>query len=494
MKRIAFDLGASSGKMMLGEFDGERLRTQEIHRFTNRQVSAAGGLYWDFLGIYRNLAEGIRKGRALAGEAIGSLGMDSFCNDFGLVGRNGALVTQMHCYRDPRAARWESEIYRKVGKEELHRMTGNQNALFNTVIQLAAMQLEGEGYLLENGGKLLHLPDLLSYLLTGRMYSEYTMASVTQMFDYGTDDWHQEILRRFGITEEILSPVLHPGQTVGRFTNEAAREIGVEKIKVVAVGEHDTASAVAALPITQKNIAYISSGTWSLMGVETEKPVINADTFRYNIAIEGGVEHRYRMLKNIMGLWLVQECRLEYIKMGKEYSFEELSCLAEKEQPFRSLVDPDDPAFYMPGNMLEKIQTFCQNTGQPVPETPGQFVRTAKESLAFKYRWVMEKLETIRAGKIQRIHILGGGGQDRQLNQFTADACGRPVDAGPAEAALMGNFLMQMKADGEIADITQGREILARSIEISTYDPRQTAVWEEHYQYFKTLLRADCES
>lgn len=498
MKRIAFDLGASSGKMMLGEFDGERLQTQIIHRFSNRQVNVGGDLYWDILGIYTNITEGIRKGRVLAGEAIGSLGMDSYCNDFGLIGKNGDLVTQMRCYRDPRMARMSDEIYRKVGREELHRMTGNQNATFNTVIQLAAMILEGEGYLLENSSRLLHLPDLLTYFLTGNMYSEYTIASVTQMFDFRTNDWHREITKRLGIPTHILGPVIEPGVAAGVFTEHGAREIGVEKIKVIAVGEHDTASAIAALPLTHKNAAYISSGTWSLMGVETEKPIINEDTFRYNIAIEGGVEHRYRMLKNIMGLWLVQECRLEYAKMKKEYDFEELSKLAEKEQPFRSLVDPDDPVFYMPGNMLEKIRDYCTASGQPVPERPGQYIRAVKESLAFKYRWVMEILEKIRGEEIQTIHILGGGGLDLLLNQFTANACGRPVYAGPVEAALMGNFLMQMKAEGEITNISQGREILTKSTDINCFYPENITDWEEHYQYFKTICdrgtikRCDC--
>lgn len=491
MKRIAFDLGASSGKMMLGEFDGQYMKTQIIHRFPNRQVGVGGDLYWDILDIYQNLTKGIRKGRSLAGEAIGSLGMDSYCNDFGLIGKNGSLVSQMRCYRDPRMARRTDEIYRKVSREELYRLTGNQIAPFNTVIQLAAMTLEGEGYLLKNCSRLLHLPDLLTYFITGEVFSEYTIASVSQMFNYKTNDWNKEILGRFGIPDQILAPIIEPGEFAGEFTELTARELGVEKIKVAAVGEHDTASAVAALPLTQKSTAYISSGTWSLMGVETKIPIINEDTFRYNIAIEGGVEHRYRMLKNIMGLWLVQECRLEYAKMGWDYSFEELSKLAEKEQPFQSLIDPDDPVFYMPGNMLEKIRNYCTASDQPVPERPGQFIRAVKESLAFKYRWVKEILEKIRGEEIQTIHILGGGGLDELLNQFTANACGTPVYAGPAEAALMGNFLMQMKAGGEITDISQGREILSRSIKISRFYPENTVDWEEHYLYFKSLLKRE---
>lgn len=489
MKYIAFDLGASSGKMMLGDFDGKRLHTDAIHRFPNSQISANGCLYWNFLGIYQHLEKGLRIGFEQAEGNVAGLGIDAFCNDFGLVGKNGDIINQMHCYRDERTQRSREEIYRIISQEELHGLTGCQNALFNTVIQLAAMRQQGDGYLLEQCDTLLHLPDLLTYMLTGVKKSEYTISSVTQMFDYLSNTWHDGILKRFGIPRSILAPVIESGTIVGTITTDAQRDIGIGSLDVVAVGEHDTASAVAALPGFGKNPAYISSGTWSLMGVEVSEVTTNSDTLKYNIAFEGGVEHRYRMLKNVMGLWLLQECRREYQRMGKEYSFGELAAEAASAQPFRSLIDPDWESFYSPGNMTGKIRQFCQITDQPVPETAGEFIRAIEESLALKYRWVLEILEKISGKKIDCIHILGGGGQDRLLDQLTANACQRPVYVGPFEAALTGNFLMQMKAKGEINGIVQGREIVRGSFEIETFEPSKAWIWEEKYQYFKSLLK-----
>lgn len=488
MKQIAFDLGASSGKMMLGEFDGTRLKTEVIHRFDNRQINVEGDLYWNFLGIYQNLTEGLRKGCRAAGGPVTSVGMDAYCNDFGLLGKYGDLITQVRCYRDPRTARSEKEIYKILSRRQLHEMTGNQNALFNTVIQLAAMSLQGEGFLLENCETLLHIPDLMTFFLTGEKHSEYTISSVTQMFDYKTNNWHEEILKAFGIPKKILAPIIEPGTIAGTLTEYAAKEIGIPRLQVAAVGEHDTASAVAALPTNKARTAYISSGTWSLMGVETEKPIINEVTFRHNIAVEGGVEHRYRMLKNVMGLWLVQECRLDYQKQGVSYDYGELVRMAGEAPAFRSVLDPDAEEFYMPGDMLNKIRAYCDKSGQPIPETPGQFIRAIEESLAMKYRYVMEILEEILGYRIEAIHILGGGGNDHLLNQFTANACGRPVYAGPTEAALTGNFLMQLMANKEIGSLEEGREIVAASTEILPFEPEDQVLWEEKYQYFKTLL------
>lgn len=489
MEYIAFDLGAGSGKMMLGNFDGELLRTQELHRFPNGQIFANGSLYWDFLGIYRHLITGLQIGVKKASGELAGFGMDAYCNDFGLVGKNGDILNQVHCYRDKRTEKHQKEIYERISREELHRQTGNQNALFNTAIQLAAMVLQGDGFLLENCDRLLHVPDLLAYMLTGEKRSEYTISSVTQMFDYLSDTWHGGILKGFGIPGHILAPIIQPGTVAGRVTAEMSRNLGIPALDVIAVGEHDTASAVAALPVRGKTPAYISSGTWSLVGVEVSEVFTNQKTYQYNIAFEGGVEHRFRMLKNVMGLWLVQECRRAFSIRDRDYSFGELAQMAAGEPAFRSLIDPDAEEFYMPGEMPEKICAFCVRTGQPVPENPGQFVRAIEESLALKYRWALELLEELNGITVDVVHILGGGGQDRLLNQFTANACGKPVYAGPIEAALTGNFLMQMKAKGEISDIAQGREIVRRSFVLEEYEPQDQAIWEEKYSFFQTLLR-----
>lgn len=487
MKAIAFDLGASSGKMLLGEFDGETLSARTVHRFENRQISLGGDLYWNLLGIYENLTEGIRRACALGRDVV-SVGLDTYSNDFAFVGPRGDVVSQMRCYRDPRAARCAEGIYAKISRRELHMLTGNQNALFNTVMQLAAMAEEGERYLFSEGNTMLLLPDLLGYLLTGEKRSEYTISSVTQMFDYRTGGWSEEILGRLGIPRTILPPITPSGAVLGRFTARAAADFGTPAMDVVSVCEHDTASAVAALPTNRPDVAFISSGTWSLVGVELDEPVVSDETFRYNFALEGGVDGRYRLLKNVMGLWLAQECRLDWRRRGEEYGYDDLERLARAGSPFRSLIDPDDGRFYEPGEMTSKIACYCADTGQPVPETPGQFIRCIDESLALKYRWTLIRLERIIGRPLRAIHILGGGSRDGLLDQYTADACGRPVYAGPDEAALTGNLLLQLRAYGEVSSLTQARELSARSCRITTYEPCGGTAWDDAYGRFLALL------
>lgn len=484
MKLIAFDLGASSGKMQLGTFDGERLAAHVIHRFPNRQIDLGGDLYWNLHGIYENLAAGIRK--AYAEESgITSIGMDTYCNDFGILGPRGDLLTQMRCYRDPRGARCAEKTYTKISRRELHRMTGNQNAPFNTVMQLSAMIEEGEGSLISGGNTLLLLPDLLGYLLTGERCSEFTVSSVTQMMDYQTGDWHEDILGRLGIPRSVLPPIVPSATRLGFLTAHATEMFGAPGLEVVAVCGHDTASAVAALPTNRVDAAFISSGTWSLVGAELDAPLISEEAFAYNFAMEGCAGGRWRMLRNVMGLWLTQECRLEWLRQGHDYSFEELEQLARAEVPFRCLIDPDDDAFYDPGNMPARIARRCADTGQPMPQTPGQTVRCITESLALKYRWVIEHLESVTKRQYVSIHILGGGGKDTLLDQMTADACNRPVYAGPDEAALTGNMLLQLIAHGALSNLTQGREVVARSCDIKLFEPRDTTHWDEVYSSWR---------
>lgn len=487
MKAIAFDLGASSGKMQLGTFNGATLSTETIYRFPNRQTELCGSLYWNLPGIYENLLEGIRLAGA-ADPAVKSIGIDTFCNDFAVLGPQGDLLTQMRCYRDPRAARCQERVYAKVSRRKLHQMTGNQCAPFNTAMQLAAMALEGEGFLLDAKNTMLLLPDLLGYFLTGEKRSEYTVSSVTQLFNCQTGGWHGEILRRLGIPHDFLPPIIPSATQLGPLTPRAADITGCAGLEVVSVCGHDTASAVAALPTNRKDAAFISSGTWSLVGVELDAPIISDLAFQWNFALEGGADKRWRLSKNVMGLWLVQECRLDYRRQGQDYSYDDLEKLARREKPFRSLIDPDDGAFYAPGGMTKKIAARCAETGQPVPESPGQMIRCIAESLALKYRWALERLEQITGRAFGRIHILGGGGQDALLDQMTASACGREVYVGPVEAALTGNLLMQLYAYGCIGSLEQGRDLVARSCRIKTFTPENTALWNQVYQTWRGLF------
>lgn len=487
MKNIAFDLGGSGGKMVLGEYTGDTLTMHPLHRFKNRQINLNNSLYWNFMGIYENLLEGISKAYAQSPD-VKSVGIDSFSNDFGFIDPNGVLISQVHCYRDPRTLREEDKIYAKLSKEQLYQMTGNQNALFNTAMQLAAMVEEGKGYFFENGNTMLLLPDLLGYFLTRQKRAEYSIASVTQMFDFKTTDWNPKILDAFGINKDMLPPIASSGTVLGSFTKEMQEQLGIGEMQVVSVCGHDTASAVASLPTNKKDVAFISSGTWSLFGTEVDAPIITDQTFRGNFANEGGAENRCRLLKNIMGLWLVQECRHTYALQGQDYSYDDLEQLARREAPFRSLIDPDDDLFYMPGNMPKKIALKCAQTGQPMPETPGQTIRCIIESLALKYRWALDQIEGIVGKELKEIYILGGGGQDNMLNQYTANACNRPVFAGPTEAALCGNLLMQLYAYGEIGSLREGRDLIARSFTLKSFEPTDVALWNEAFQRFKKMF------
>lgn len=487
MKHIAFDLGGSGGKMALGELKNGKLSFQEIYRFPNRQISLRGDLMWDVLGIYQHLLEGIRLA-CQQEQDVCSVGMDSFCNDFGILDSRGTLMSQVHCYRDSRAERCQDYVYSRIPKAELHKLTGNQNALFNTIMQLGALRADGKDGYFASGNTLLLLPDLLGYFLTGCKRTEYSNASVTQLFSPYVGNWSEEILNKLGVPRDLLTDIILPGTVLGAVSEDVCSEVNAKKLDVVAVCSHDTASAVAALPTNDPNTAFISSGTWSLVGTEIDASITNEQTFVGNFAVEGGAEKRSRLLKNVMGLWLVQECKYSFERKGQNYSHAQLVELAQQAQPFRSLIDPDAPAFYMPGHMPEKIADFCRSTGQPVPETPGQFIRCIMESLALKYRWSVESLASISGKRLDTIHILGGGGQNLLLNQFTANACGRKVLVGPTEAALCGNLLMQLKAYGEIDSLAQGRQILADSFPLTQYLPQDAEQRDCQYERFLTLL------
>lgn len=476
--------------MAVGELKDDLLVFQEVYRFPNRQLSLRGDLYWNILSIYENLENGIRKTFQSTGECT-SIGIDSFCNDFGFVNSHGALISQVHCYRDPRAERNRDFVYGRISRTRLHQLTGNQNAPFNTVMQLGALCAEGATSYFATGNKLLLLPDLLNYWLTGVMRTEYCNASVTQLFSPYEKDWVPEILNALGIPAGIFPELIRPGNVLGLVSEELLKKLQITALDVVAVCSHDTASAVAALPADSDHAAFISSGTWSLVGMEIPQPFTNKQTYENNFAVEGGAEDNSRMLKNVMGLWLVQECQLSFAVSGTEYTHAQLAQMAERETPFRSLIDPDDPCFYMPGDMPRKIAQVCRRTGQPEPESPGQFVRCVLESLALKYRWALEMLSRITGRTIDTVHILGGGGKNLLLDRFTASACGRSVLVGPVEAALCGNLILQMKAYGEIGSLAEGRRLLARSFQQLRFEPEDVHAWDVQYHRMLKLFNIE---
>lgn len=492
MKYLGFDLGASSGKMSEGILDNQILRMSVIHRFSNRQINLAGGLYWDIIHIYQNLELGLRLSASDKKERLFSIGIDAFCNDFGLIDHNGRLFNQVRCYRDERTRRQEARIYENVSARELYMRTGSQVALFNTSMQMASMVFEGEDFMLEHAEKALLIPDLLGYFLTGQMTTEYTLASVTQLMDYKTDAWAADLMGRLGIPADIFPSIVSTGTIKGEIQGQFLSGNAGSLPKVVAVPGHDTASAIAALPAVKEKVGYISSGTWSIVGTEVPVPKLTEETYRSNIAYEGGVDHRYRMIRNVMGLWIFQECMFDYEKIyGKKLSYDELNEMAEKAQELQYCIDPDDESFYMPGNMIEKVNAFCRRTGQGSIDSFGGIIRTVLESLALKYRMVFEQLEQINGYALEEIYILGGGAQNVLLDQFVANACQKQVFAGPVEAGLAGNIVVQMRSSGEIASLKEGRQIIRDSFEILEFEPKHAAKWNEQYGKFRRLLKKE---
>ena len=466
---LALDLGAESGRAIVGAFDGERLTLQDIHRFGNGPVNVRGTLYWDALRLFAEMQAGLAKAWAVAGR-LESLGVETWGVDFGLLDRQGALLGNPAHYRDRRTDGMLEEAFRRMPREQIYERIGIQFMQLNTLFQLLALAV-AESPQLAAADRLLFMPDLFNYWLTGRAVSERTIASTSLCLDPRTGRWAAAVLEKLGIPARIFGALVEPGTVVG-------------PLAVVTPGGHDTACAVAAVPAETTHYAYLSSGTWSLMGVELQEPVLTAASLQHNFTNEGGVCGTIRFLKNIMGLWLVHECRRTWAARGQALDYAELTRLAEAAPRHAAFVDPNHADFLPAGDMPARLQEFCRRTGQPVPATPGALVRTALESLALKYRWVLEKLEAMSGRRLEVLHIVGGGSQNRLLNQMAADATGRPVVAGPVEATAAGNILMQLLATGRIDSLVDGRAIVRASFATETYEPRDSAAWDEAYGRF----------
>jgi rhamnulokinase len=472
---LAVDLGAESGRVMAVHFDGESLRVEELHRFANGPVDVRGTLHWDVVGLWREIQMGIEKGAALH---PASLGVDTWGVDFALLDCQGRMLGNPVHYRDSRTDGVMERVLEHIPKSVIFNATGIQFSKINTLYQLVSMAESGSPQL-NAACTFLTIPDLFNYLLTGVKVNEFSISSTTQMLDISTRDWAFGMLEEIGIPTHIFSEVVQPGTRLGVFHG----------IPVMAPACHDTGSAVAGVPCRGKNFGYISSGTWSLAGLEVEAAFINEEALKANVTNEGGVYGSYRLLKNIIGLWIIQQCRATWKLQGELVSYDELAELARVAEPFRSLIDPDDPFLLVAGDHIERIQTRCRAQRQPIPETKGAIVRAVLESLALKYRQVFDELTSLTGRKIDTIHIMGGGSQNHLLNQFTANATGYPVVAGPVEATVLGNSLVQLITLGEIKNLAEGRQTVARMKGMKRYEPYDQPEWNESYKRFLNLQR-----
>jgi rhamnulokinase len=482
---LAFDLGAESGRALLGRLDGKgRLSVEEILRFPNGPVRLGGHLHWDVPGLHRSILEGIRRA-ADAGPV--SIGVDTWGVDFGLLDRDGELLGNPFAYRDARTRGADEAFFERMTRRRLYELTGIQHLPFNTVFQLFAM-VRGDAPLLSRAADLLFIPDLFHYFLTGRKATEFTFATTSQLFSPTARRWEEEILRAVGVDRALLQDVVEPGTVLGELDARVQKETGAGRAVVTAVATHDTGSAVAAVPASGEDFAYISSGTWSLVGVESHKPVMGREAQEADVTNEGGVGNTFRVLKNVMGLWLLQECRRVWAG-GQDLSYEELGRMAENAPPFAALVDPGLGAFLTPPDMPGALTEALRKTGQPVPPTRGGMVRCILESLALAYRRVLEQVCRVTGKRPAVLHVIGGGSRNALLCRLTADATGLPVRAGPAEATAVGNLLVQAMALGRISSLGELREVVRNSFSMVTYEPGPGAPWDEAYEKFLRLGR-----
>lgn len=482
----AVDLGATSGRVILGTIAEGKLSLEEINRFPNRIIEATGHYYWDLYAIYQSVIDGLH---AIAERGIRpeSIGIDTWGVDFVMIGRDGELLRQPYSYRDTHTEGAPEEFFKRMPREELYRRTGIQIMNFNSLFQFDTLRRNGCSAL-ETAEKILFIPDALSYMLTGEAVTEYTIASTSQMIDPSTRRWDAGLLAMVGLSEERFGRFVMPGERIGKLSTGVQRLTGLGDIDVVAVAGHDTASAVAAVPAEDAHFAYLSSGTWSLMGVESPEPVVTAESSRLNFTNEGGVEGTIRVLKNICGMWLLERCRSEW----GESSYPELIAEAAACPPFASLINPDAPCFANPASMTSAIGRYCRLTGQKAPESRGEYVRCIFESLALRYRQVIGMLRTLSPVGIEKLYVIGGGARNEFLNRLTADATGLPVETGSSESTAVGNIMLQAKAAGVVRDMREMREMIRRSIDDTrSYQPEHPATWDEAYERYLGIYRED---
>ncbi len=485
-KVLAFDFGASSGRAIIGEFNGQTIELKEIHRFENTPITVDGTLYWDLPTLISEVKTGLKK--AYDSEGFESVGVDTWGVDFGLIGFDGKLLENPVHYRDSRTDNMMEEAFKIVPKEELYDLTGIQFMQFNTLFQLLYLA-KNKPELLVKTDKILFMPDLFAYLLTNQKKTEYTIASTSQMLNPYKKDWDFELLEKMGIPKHILCEIEPPATLYGQLSDELCKELDIKPANVVSVASHDTASAVVAVPAKEDDFIYVSCGTWSLFGTESPTPVINEKSSKANLTNEGGFGGKIRFLKNIMGLWLIQETKRQCQRIeGRDIDYPEFEGNALKCEPLKCFVDPDAPEFLKPGNMHEKVRSFCERTNQYVPQTAGEITRCIYESLAMKYRYTLHELEEITGKKYNNIYIVGGGIKGKLLTQMAADCCNLPISAGPSEATALGNIAVQLIAMGAIKDLSEARDVVRNSTVPAIYEPKQSELWASRYEDFRAIV------
>jgi rhamnulokinase len=491
---LAFDVGASGGRLVAGRFDGARLQLEEVHRFANGGIWAGERFYWDLLGLWQEMLTGLRKAAGQFSDQVVSAGVDTWGVDFGLLGAGDELLANPRHYRDPHTDGVLERAFEVVSREEIFDQTGLQFMQFNSLYQLLALQ-QADSAVLAAAERLLMIPDLFHWLMTGEKVNEFTNATTSQFFDPQKKDWATDLLSRLNLPSHLLGPVAAPGTRLGGFRKSVQDLTGLQGVEVVLPGTHDTASAVVAVPSAallqaQPTWCYISSGTWSLMGMEIPAPIVNQDCLARNFTNEGGVGDSVRLLKNIAGLWLIQECRRIWNQEGRKYDWPDLVSQAAASEPLVSLINPDDASLVAPRDMPQAIIRLCETASQPVPQTHGAIIRCALESLSLRYRMVLNDLEQLTGATVETIHIVGGGTQNRLLCQMTADACNRQVVAGPIEATAIGNIIVQMVSQGAVASVQDGRELIRKSFQVETYEPQQPGPWNAAYEQFVELVNS----
>jgi rhamnulokinase len=478
---LAIDLGAESGRVISGSFTENRLQLKEIHRFQTGGVRLGEHLHWDILNLWRE----IKRGLHLAGTSVRSIGLDTWGVDFGLLDAQDTLIGNPYHYRDQRTDGMMEAVFDILPQDDVYSKTGIQFMQLNTLYQLFSM-VKSKASALSSAESLLNMPDLFNFFLTGQKANEFTIASTTQCYNPNQKNWDFEMLTKLGIPTKIFGKIVAPGTLLGELLPSVTQEIGYSTAVISSAG-HDTACAIAAVPASGDDYIYLSSGTWSLMGVLLDQPIINAESMAADMTNEGSVDGKIRFLKNIVGLWLVQECRRQWAREGQEYSYTELTEMAAQAPPLASLINPGESRFMAPKNMRRAIQEFCQETGQVVPESKGAIIRTVLKSLALEYRSVAEQIEKLTGKEYPVIHIIGGGTQNKLLNQFAANATGKSVVAGPVEATAIGNILIQAIAMGEVASLAEGKTLLKNSFDVESYAPEENVAWDEAYAEYKNL-------
>lgn len=483
---LAFDFGASSGRAIIGIFDGETIRLEEVHRFENTPVQMCGTLYWDLPRLFHEVKQGLVKAAQSGG--FDSLAVDTWGVDFGLIGKDGHILELPVNYRDSRTSGMLEKAFALIDKEQFYNITGNQFMDINTVFQLLSLRLDRPD-MLKNAETLLLMPDLFGYLLTGKKRAELSIASTTQMMNAAKRKWSETVLDALGIPKNILPEICMPATELGTLSEEICAELDIPAAKVISVCGHDTQCAAAAAPTEEEDFIFVSCGTWSLFGTETDEPIISEKSAALNITNETGYDGKVTFLKNIIGLWLIQESRRQFRREGKEYSFADLEKLALECEPFRCFIDPDAPEFVPVGNIPERVREYCRRTGQPVPESVGEVMRCIYESLALKYRLAFDEIRECTGKEYRKIHLVGGGTKDGMLCRMTAASCNCDVVAGPIEATAYGNIAMQLIADGAIPDIKTARRIIAKSDNVKLYSPENTEEWEKAYKRYREIIR-----